>query len=359
MLYHLLYPLHTSFGGFNVFRYITFRGIGATVTAFLITLWLGPKFIRFLQRHQVGQVIRDDGPESHFSKKGVPTMGGLLILFGLCFSTLLWVDLTNVYVWIILGLTLWYGGIGAYDDYCKIKKQNSKGLSGRGKMALQIIGAVLAGLVIANLPEYSTTLNIPFFKGFTPDLGLFYIPFAMFVLVGASNAVNLTDGLDGLAAGPTVVTSGVYLLFSYLAGHAVLANYLQIPYVPGAGEVVIFCGALAGASLGFLWFNAYPAQIFMGDVGSLSIGGALGMVAIVTKQEVLLAIVGGIFVLEAISVILQVGYFKISGGKRIFLMAPFHHHFEKKGWSEPKVVVRFWVVSIILGLVALATLKLR
>ncbi len=286
-------------------------------------------------------------------------MGGLLILFGLCVSTLLWVDLTNSYVWIILGLTLWYGAIGAYDDFCKIKKQNSAGLSGRDKMVLQIAGAVLAGLVIANLPEYSTTLNIPFFKAFTPDLGFFYIPFAMFVLVGASNAVNLTDGLDGLAAGPTVVTSGVYLLFSYLAGHAVLANYLQIPYVPGAGEVVIFCGALAGASLGFLWFNSYPAQIFMGDVGSLAIGGALGMVAIVTKQEVLLAIVGGIFVMEAISVILQVGYFKISGGKRIFLMAPFHHHFEKKGWSEPKVVVRFWVVSIVLGLIALATLKLR
>jgi phospho-N-acetylmuramoyl-pentapeptide-transferase len=249
--------------------------------------------------------------------------------------------------------------IGAWDDYCKIKKQNSKGLSGKGKIILQVAGALVAGVFIATQPSYSTQLSIPFFKWFQPDLGVLYIPFVMFVVVGASNAVNLTDGLDGLAAGPTVVTSAVYLLFSYLAGHVGLAAYLQIPHVPGAGEVVIFCGALAGASLGFLWFNAFPAQMFMGDVGSLSIGGALGTVAIVTKQEVLLALVGGIFVMEAISVILQVGYFKVSGGKRIFLMAPFHHHFEKKGWVEPKVVVRFWIISIILGLMALATLKLR
>ncbi len=359
MLYHLLYPLHTSFGGFNVFRYITFRGIGAAVTAFLIVIYLGPLFIRLLQRYQVGQVIRDDGPESHYSKKGVPTMGGVLVIFGLTASTLLWVDLYNVYVWLILALTSMYGLIGAYDDYCKIKRQNSKGLSGRGKLVLQIAGALVVGLFMANMPGYSTKLSLPFLKELQPDLGIYYIAFVMFVIVGASNAVNLTDGLDGLAAGPTVVTSGVYLLFSYLAGHAVLASYLQIPYVAGAGEVAVFCGALAGATLGFLWFNAFPAQIFMGDVGSLAIGGALGTVAIVTKQEFLLALVGGIFVMEAMSVILQVGYFKISGGKRIFLMAPFHHHFEKKGWVEPKVVVRFWIISIILGLMALATLKLR
>ncbi len=359
MLYHFLYPLHTIFGGFNVFRYITLRGIGATITAFLVVLYCGRPFMRMLQRNQVGQVIRTDGPESHFSKQGVPTMGGLLIIFGLLVGTLLWVNLANVYIWIILGVTVWYAMIGAWDDYCKIKKQNSKGLSARGKILLQVAGALVAGIFIAIQPSYSTQLSIPFFKGFQPDLGVFYIPFVMFVVVGASNAVNLTDGLDGLAAGPTVVTSGVYLLFSYLAGHVGLASYLQIPHVPGAGEVVIFCGALAGASLGFLWFNAFPAQMFMGDVGSLSIGGALGTVAIVTKQEVLLALVGGIFVMEAISVILQVGYFKVSGGKRIFLMAPFHHHFEKKGWVEPKVVVRFWIVSIILGLMALATLKLR
>lgn len=359
MLYYLLYPLHTSFGGFNVFRYITFRGIGAAVTAFLIVLYLGPGFIRLLQRLQVGQVVREDGPESHYSKKGVPTMGGVLILFGLASSTILWVDLANNYVWAILALTFFYGLVGAYDDYCKIKRQNSKGLSGRGKLLMQIGGALLVGLVLAEMPGYSTILSFPFFKGLQPDLGLGYIAFAMFVIVGASNAVNLTDGLDGLAAGPTVVTSAVYLLFSYLAGHAVLASYLQIPYVAGAGEVAIFCGALAGASLGFLWFNAFPAQMFMGDVGSLAIGGALGTVAIVIKQEFLLAMVGGIFVMEALSVILQVGYFKLSGGKRIFLMAPFHHHFEKKGWVEPKVVVRFWIISIVLGLTALATLKLR
>ena len=359
MLYHLLYPLHASFGGFNVFRYITFRGIGAALTAFLVVLYLGPAFVRLLQRYQVGQVVRDDGPESHYSKKGVPTMGGVLILFGLSLATLLWVDLSNPYIWLILGLTLFYGAVGAYDDYCKIKRQNSKGLSGKGKLVMQIAGALLVGIMMANLPGYSTKLSFPFFKELQPDLGVYYIPFIMFVIVGASNAVNLTDGLDGLAAGPTVVTSGVYLLFSYLAGHAVLASYLQIPYVAGAGEVAIFCGALAGASLGFLWFNAFPAQMFMGDVGSLAIGGALGTVAIVTKQEFLLALVGGIFVMEALSVIIQVGYFKMSGGKRIFLMAPFHHHFEKKGWVEPKVVVRFWIISIILGLMALATLKLR
>ncbi len=359
MLYHLLYPLHTLFGAFNVFRYITFRSIGATLTAFLLVLLCGKKFIALLQERQIGQVVRDDGPASHFSKKGVPTMGGMLILFAVTLTTLLWVDLTNHYVWIILGVTLWFGGIGAYDDYRKIKKQNSKGLSARGKLVCQIAGAGCAGLVLFAHPNFDGHLSFPFIKNIQPDLGWFYVVFAVLVVVGASNAVNLTDGLDGLATGPTVVTSSVYLLFSYLAGHAGLAAYLQIPYVLGAGEVAIFCGALVGASLGFLWFNAYPAQVFMGDVGSLALGAALGQVAIIIKQEFLLAIVGGVFVMEALSVILQVGYFKVSGGKRIFLMAPFHHHFEKKGWVEPKVVVRFWIVSIVLGLSALATLKLR
>jgi len=359
MLYHLLYPLHNLFGGFNVFRYITFRCIGAIVTGFLIALVLGPHFIRLLQRNQVGQVVREDGPESHFSKRGVPTMGGVLIIASVIISTLLWVDLTNKFVWLILAITLWFGAIGGIDDWRKIMKKNSKGLSAKAKMALQIIGVVVAGTYLLNQPGFDTTLSFPFLKEVKPDLGIFYIAFMVLVVAGASNAVNLTDGLDGLAIGPTVVTSGVYLLFSYLAGHAVLAAYLQIPFVPGAGEVSVFCGALAGASLGFLWFNAYPAQVFMGDVGSLAIGGALGVVAVIIKQEILLVLVGGIFVMEAISVILQVGYFKISGGKRIFLMAPFHHHFEKKGWVEPKVVVRFWIVSIILGLMALATLKLR
>ncbi len=359
MLYHFLYPLHTQFGGFNVFRYITFRGIGAIVTGFLLTLWLGPKFIRLLQRMQVGQVVRDDGPETHLSKQGVPTMGGMLIVTVVTFTTLLWVDLTNMYVWLILGIMLWYGGIGFIDDYRKIKKKNSKGLSARGKMALQVAGVLVVGTILLNTEGFDTTLSFPFIKDVRPDLGVYYILFMILVVAGASNAVNLTDGLDGLAIGPTVITSGVYLLFSYLAGHAGLAAYLQIPYVLGAGEVTVFCGALAGACLGFLWFNAYPAQIFMGDVGSLAIGGALGIIAIITKQEILLVVVGGVFVMEALSVILQVGYFKVSGGKRIFLMAPFHHHFEKKGWEEPKVVVRFWIVSIVLGLMALATLKLR
>jgi phospho-N-acetylmuramoyl-pentapeptide-transferase len=359
MLYHLLYPLHNLFGGFNVFRYITFRSIGATITAFILVLLVAPAFIRFLQRLQIGQVIRKDGPASHFSKQGVPTMGGLLIIFAVSFSTLLWVDLTNYYIWIVLAVTLWYGAIGAYDDYRKIVKKDSRGLSGRGKILFQIIGAVGAGYFLYTHPDFDSHLSFPFLKNIGPDLGAWYLLFALLVVVGSSNAVNLTDGLDGLAIGPTVITAGVYLLFSYLAGHVGLASYLQIAYVPGAGEVAVFCGALVGASLGFLWFNTFPAQVFMGDVGSLSIGAALGMVAIITKQEILLAIVGGIFVMEALSVILQVGFFKCSGGKRIFLMAPFHHHFEKKGWAEPKVVVRFWIVSIILGLAALATLKLR
>ncbi|MCK9294907.1 MAG: phospho-N-acetylmuramoyl-pentapeptide-transferase [Desulfobulbaceae bacterium] len=359
MLYHFLYPLHNLYSGFNVIRYITFRCIGAIVTGFLIATVLGPYFIRFLQRHQVGQVVREDGPASHFSKRGVPTMGGVLIIAAVVTSTLLWVDLTNRFVWLILAITVWYGAIGSIDDWRKIKKKNSKGLSAKGKMALQIAGVVAVGGFLLNQPGFDTSLSFPFLKDVKPDLGVYYILFMVLVVAGASNAVNLTDGLDGLATGPTVVTSGVYLLFSYLAGHAGLAAYLQIPFVHGAGEVTVFCGALAGASLGFLWFNAYPAQVFMGDVGSLAIGGALGVVAVIIKQEILLVLVGGIFVMEALSVILQVGYFKISGGKRIFLMAPFHHHFEKKGWVEPKVVVRFWIVSIILGLMALATLKLR
>ncbi|MBI5558176.1 MAG: phospho-N-acetylmuramoyl-pentapeptide-transferase [Deltaproteobacteria bacterium] len=359
MLYSLLYPLHNLFSGFNVFRYITFRCIGAIVTGFLIVLIVGPHFIRLVQRNQVGQVVREDGPESHFSKRGVPTMGGVLIISAVVISTLLWVDLTNAYVWLILALTLWYGAIGSIDDWRKIKKKNSKGLSARGKMVLQIAGVAVIGGILINQPGFDTSLSFPFLKDVKPELGWLYIVFMALVVAGASNAVNLTDGLDGLATGPTVVTSGVYLLFSYLAGHAGLAAYLQIPYVQGAGEVTVFCGALAGASLGFLWFNTFPAQVFMGDVGSLAIGGALGVVAIIIKQEILLVLVGGVFVMEALSVIIQVGYFKISGGKRIFLMAPFHHHFEKKGWQEPKVVVRFWIISIIFGLMALATLKLR
>jgi phospho-N-acetylmuramoyl-pentapeptide-transferase len=359
MLYHLLYPLNTLFAGFNVFRYITFRTIGAAVTAFLFFVFVAPAFIRYINTLQIGQVIREDGPETHLQKEGIPTMGGMLIIFTIINTTLLWANLSNRYVWVVLGVTLWFGAIGAIDDFRKITINNSKGLSARGKLFLQVIGALLLGLILYSHPTFDGHLSVPFFKALKPDLGWFYIVFTIFVIVGSSNAVNLTDGLDGLAAGPIIITGSVYLIFSYLAGHALLADYLQIPFVPGAGELAVYCGALVGSSLGFLWYNAFPAQMFMGDVGSLAMGGTLGTIAIITKQEILLAIVGGIFVMEALSVIIQVGFFKISGGKRIFLMAPFHHHFEKKGWAEPKVVVRFWIISIILGLLALATLKLR
>jgi len=359
MLYHLLFPLHTSLSALNVFRYITFRSIFGALTAFLIVVILGQLFIRLMRRYQIGQVVRDDGPETHLAKQGVPTMGGLLILAAIALATLLWARLDIPLVWLVLFVTLFYGAIGAIDDWRKISRKNSRGLSARWKLLLQVAGALVVGLFIFFHPGFDGHLSLPFVKNLQPDLGWFYVVFAVLVIVGSSNAVNLTDGLDGLATGPTVVTAAVYLVFSYLAGHIVLADYLQIPYVAGSGELAIFCGAIFGACLGFLWFNAYPAQIFMGDVGSLALGGALGTVAIIIKQEFLLAIVGGIFVMEALSVILQVGYFKLTNGKRIFLMAPFHHHFEKKGWHEPKVVVRFWIVSIILGLLAIATLKLR
>ncbi len=341
MLYHLLYGLHTQISAFNVFRYITFRTIGSAVTAFLILFIFGPWFIRKLRRLQIGQVVRTDGPESHRSKQGVPTMGGVLILGAMTISTLLWADLANGLVWLLAGVTLFFGAIGSLDDLRKIRKKNSKGLSARGKLVLQVIGASVVGVFLYIHPLYDGRLSLPFVKGFQPDLGWWYIPFAVLVIVGASNAVNLTDGLDGLAAGPLVISGSVYVIFSYVAGHVIVADYLQIPYVPGGGEVAVFCGAMVGACLGFLWFNTYPAQIFMGDVGSLSLGGALGAVSIIIKQEFLLAIVGGIFVMEALSVILQVGYFKVSGGKRIFLMAPFHHHFEKRDGRSP----RWWSVS--------------
>lgn len=359
MLYHLLFPLHGELIILNVFRYITFRSIGATVTALLIVVLLGPWFIATMKRLQVGQVVRDDGPASHLAKQGVPTMGGMLIIAAMTIATLLWARLDNLWVWLGLFITLFYGAIGFIDDARKIRKKNSKGLSAKGKLLLQIAGASLVGAAIFLHPGFDGHLSFPFFKNFRPDLGWFYVVFAVLVIVGSSNAVNLTDGLDGLATGPTVVCAAVYLIFAYLAGNIVLSEYLQLPYVAGSGELAIFCGTMVGACLGFLWFNAYPAQMFMGDVGALSLGGALGTIAIIIKQEFLLVIVGGIFVMEALSVILQVGYFKLTNGKRIFLMAPFHHHFEKKGWHEPKVVVRFWIVSIVLALFAIATLKLR
>ena len=358
MLYHLLYPLHTSFIGFNVFRYITFRSILAAVTAFLIVIILGNLFIRTMRKLQIGQIIRDDGPETHMAKQGVPTMGGLLILSAIVGSSFLWARLDNEYVWLTMSVTMFFGVVGALDDYQKISKKSSAGLSARGKLLLQFIGAALVGLFIFLHPGFDGHLSIPFLKNIRPDLGWFYVIFAMIIIVGASNAVNLTDGLDGLATGPTVVSAAVYLIFSYIAGNIVIAEYLQIHYVAGSGELAVFCGAMVGGSLGFLWFNAYPAQVFMGDVGALSLGAALGIVAVAARQELVLLIMGGVFVMETVSVILQVGSYKLTG-KRIFRMAPIHHHFELKGWPEPRVIVRFWIITVVLVLVGLASLKVR
>ena len=358
MLYHLLYPLHTEFSVLYIFRFITFRTIYATITALVISFILGPWLIAKLQNLQIGQSIRKVGPESHFKKEGTPTMGGTLILAAIVLPTLLWADLTNIYVWVTLLVTVGFGAVGFVDDYRKVKKRNSDGLSARQKMLWLMAISLTAGIILYCYPSFRTTLAFPFFKGLMPNLGLFYIPFAMLVIVGTSNAVNLTDGLDGLAIGPMIIASGTYLIFAYLAGNAKLSEYLQISSVQGAGELAVLCGAMVGAGLGFLWFNTYPAQVFMGDVGSLSLGGALGTIAVITKQEIVLMIVGGIFVVEALSVIFQVTSFRLYG-KRIFRMAPIHHHFELKGWPEPKIIVRFWIISIILALVALSTLKLR
>ncbi len=358
MLYHLLYPLHTEFSVLYIFRYITFRTIYATITALIISFLIGPWLIQKLQALQIGQSIRKLGPESHFKKEGTPTMGGTLILFAIVLPTLLWADLKNIYVWVTLLVTIGFGAVGFMDDYRKVRKKNSDGLRPRQKMFWLLLISLAAGMVLFFYPPFQTTLSVPFLKGLRPDLGIFYIPFAMLVIVGTSNAVNLTDGLDGLAIGPMIIATGTYLIFAYLAGNARLADYLQISSVQGAGELSVLCGAMVGAGLGFLWFNSYPAQVFMGDVGSLSLGGALGTIAVITKQEIVLVIVGGIFVMEALSVIFQVTSFRLYG-KRIFRMAPIHHHFELKGWPEPKIIVRFWIISIILALVGLSTLKLR
>jgi phospho-N-acetylmuramoyl-pentapeptide-transferase len=359
MLYHLLYPLHETISVFNVFQYITFRMIYASLTAFLLCFFLGPAVIRRLTQMQVGQHIRDCGPETHHKKAGTPTMGGTLIIFSIVVSVLLWTDLTNVYVWIVMWVLFSFGAVGFIDDYLMLIKKRSRGLSARSKLLLQFVFALITGVAVYLYPEFSTEITVPFFKNISPTLGLGYIFFAALVIVGASNAVNLTDGLDGLAMGPFVIACSAYMLFAYVAGHVKIADYLQINYVSGCGEIAVFCGAMAGAGLGFLWFNAYPAQVFMGDVGSLSLGGAIGTVAVITKQEILLVLVGGLFVLETLSVIFQVGFFKISKGRRIFRMAPLHHHFELKGWPEPKVIVRFWIIAIALALISLSTLKLR
>ncbi len=362
MLYNLLVPFAPEFGPLNLFRYLTFRTGGAVITALVFSFMLGPHVIAWLKSRQgEGQPIRSDGPPSHIlRKKGTPTMGGLLILVVMIISTVLWADIANGYIWAVLLVAVGFGAIGSIDDYMKLARRHHRGISGRWKILLQIAIAAAATIWIASLtgPALADRLAVPFLKSVLIDLGWFFVPFAVFVIVGTSNAVNLTDGLDGLAIVPVMIAAGVFALIAYLAGNAVFANYLQINHVPGTGELAVLCGALIGAGLGFLWFNAPPAMVFMGDTGSLSMGGALGAIAVVTKHELVLAIVGGLFVLETVSVIVQVVSFKLTG-KRVFRMAPLHHHFEQKGWAEPTIVIRFWIIASILALAGLATLKLR
>jgi len=357
MIYHLLYPWHDTILLFNVFKYISLRTIYATITALLFCFVFGPWIIQKLKKMHLKQEIREDGPQSHQSKRGTPTMGGLLIISSVAISTLLWANLTNTFVWIALIVMILFGAIGFADDYQKIMNKNSRGIAAKKRLIMEIAVALAVGIFLVKT-GFSTAVAFPFFKRLVPDFGIFYVFFVVLVIVGCANAVNLTDGLDGLAIGPIIICSLTYLLLTYFAGHRELANYLLVPFISGAGELTIFCGALVGTGIGFLWFNTYPAQIFMGDVGSLSLGGALGTLAIMTKQEILLVIVGGLFVVEALSVILQVSWFKISR-ERIFKMAPIHHHFELEGWAEPKVIVRFWIISILLALLAISTLKLR
>ncbi|HYN20650.1 MAG TPA: phospho-N-acetylmuramoyl-pentapeptide-transferase [Thermoanaerobaculia bacterium] len=361
MLYHLLYPLRDLVPAFNVFRYITFRVAAAIVTALLLSWLLGPWFIRTLRRLSVGQNIRDVGPQAHQVKAGTPTMGGVLILAAALGATLLWGNLTNAYVWIVVLVTAAFGAIGFADDYIKVRKRRNLGLTARAKMGLQILAAAALGTVLFFLPAeygFKPEVYFPFLKQLVLPLGYFYILFAVIVLVGASNAVNLTDGLDGLAIGATSVAAATYAVFTYIAGNRVISGYLQVTHVERVGEVSVFCGALVGAGLGFLWYNSHPAEVFMGDVGSLALGGGIGTVAVLAKQEILLVFVGGLFVLEALSVIIQVTSFKLRR-KRVFRMAPLHHHFELSGWAEPKVIVRFWILSILFALLSLSTLKLR
>ncbi len=359
MLYWLTNWLQQHFHSFRVFQYLTFRSILSALTALIISLIVGPALIRWLTKMQVGQSIRDDGPQSHLSKEGTPTMGGALILFSITVSSLLWGRLSNPYLWIVLLTTLGFGLIGWVDDYKKLVLKNAKGLSAKQKYLCQSTLGLAVALYLYFDPQVNTELLIPFFKNIFIELGWLFPILAYFVIVGSSNAVNLTDGLDGLAILPTVMVAGALGVFAYAAGNANYAHYLSLPYVRYAGELIVFCSAIVGAGLGFLWFNAYPAQVFMGDVGSLGLGAALGVLAVLVRQELVFFIMGGLFVVETISVILQVGYFRHTGGKRLFLMAPLHHHFELKGWAEPKVIVRFWIITVILVLMGLATLKLR
>lgn len=359
MFYHFLYPLHADFSFLNIFRYITFRTIYGGLTAFLICFLFGPFVIKKLSQMQIGQFIQSDGPQSHLGKQGTPTMGGILILLSVFMTILLWGNLTNHYVNIFLLSLMLFGFIGFIDDYLMQIKKRNKGFSAKGKFLIQVLFALIISWLIYKCPDFNPILTIPFFKDLSPDLGIWYIPFACIVIVGTSNAVNLTDGLDGLAIGPYIVASVTYMLFAYVAGHIKIAEYLHIQHITSAGELSVICGIMAGAGLGFLWFNAHPAQVFMGDSGSIPLGGVLGTIAVITKQEILLLVVGGLFVIEALSVIIQVSYFKLTKGRRIFLMAPLHHHFELKGWHESKVIVRFWIIAITLALLSLSTLKIR
>lgn len=360
MLIYLADFLAQHYSGFNVFRYLTLRGIMGVLTALLISLFIGPYLIRSLKSRQIGQAVRDDGPQSHLSKAGTPTMGGALILMAMTVSTLLWSDLSNAYVWITLGVTLVFGAVGWVDDWRKVVEKNPRGLPARWKYLWQSVGGIMAAIALYYLADapVHTELLIPFFKDTALPLGILFIPFTYLVIVGSSNAVNLTDGLDGLAIMPTVMVAGALAVFAYLSGNINFSAYLNIPYVIGSGELIIFLGSIIGAGLGFLWFNTYPAQVFMGDVGALSLGAALGVVAVIVRQELVLFIMGGIFVLETVSVILQVASFKLTG-RRIFRMAPIHHHFELKGWPEPRVIVRFWIITVVLVLIGLASLKIR
>lgn len=358
MLYHLLYPLSVHFSVLNVLKYLTFRSFVVFLLALALTLAFQPAFIKWFKKRQLSQPIRDDGPQSHLSKKGTPTMGGLVIVAAVVFSTFCFADLSNYYIWIVLGITCAYGVLGFIDDFEKVRDRNSKGISARKKLVWQFGIAGLFMILLVNIPGFNTTLTIPFFKHASVDLGWFFVPLAMLVIVGCSNAVNLTDGLDGLVIGPIITVASAYGVFSYVAGHARIAEYLQVPYIAGAGDLSIFAAAIVAGGLGFLWFNSFPASVFMGDVGALALGGALGSMAVVTKQEILLILTGGVFVVEALSVIAQVFSYKYFG-KRILKMAPLHHHFELNGISEPKIIVRMWIVSIVLALLSIATLKLR
>lgn len=360
MLYSLLYSLHDWFFPFNVFRYITFRTALAVLTAMFFSLILGPWIINRLKKLSMTQQIRDDGPQTHMNKAGTPTMGGILIILCILLTIFIWGDLKNMYVWIMIVSLVGFGGIGLLDDYLKIVRKSPKGLRAYQKFGGQIVLAFLIGIFLFLNPKdpYADMLIIPFFKKWFFDFGWFYIPFSIIVIVGTSNAVNLTDGIDGLAIGLVAIAVFATGVLVYISGHKGLAQYLQVPYLPGTGELTVFCGAMFGASLGFLWYNSYPADVFMGDVGSIGLGGSIGTLAIITKHEIVLAIVGGIFVMETLSVMLQVVSFKLTG-KRVFKMAPIHHHFELKGWPEPKVIVRFWIIGIMLALLSLATLKVR